>query len=603
MAEELTDRVRLALVRSGIVPDGGSSSVVVDPVPRILPGTSDIAAVSGERDASTGPTRSTPLPASATSVPSVDRDPPDSNVAAAWAGVLEVAARELAAASAAPGEWSDAALAVVVDAADRTARVLDAAKAPVLVAQERSGTWRRPGVRSFEAHRASQNREDIGTARREADAARTLTELEGGLEALARGEITTSHVQRLRVVTDKVDPEVRSELLTGESAAKVRDLAKEHDPKLFERKLEELAATRDPATVQDAHEAIRARRFLRIMPGPGGTRIEGFLDPVAGHRLQQAIEAASPRPGKDDKRPLGQRNADALETIAVATLHEGKLSPGTHVPTQVMITMTETTFLAAREHLATATHTNREAKSGAVDVEPFPLVRVQDGPLLPPADLGKLLCGSAVGRLVVDAESVPLNVGRSQRTFKSHQRRSVELRDQHCAWPDCAQIARYCEVHHLDHWAEDQGETDVHRGVLVCAFHHHELHTHDLDLVAAPRSGSRAGPALLPGDPDYEPPQYQLLPRAQTADDRRTRLAARLRQRAAANRAARSGDASPSPSPSPSPWPAPLGSGSPRRVGAQGEGVPRVMARQLDFEMPGSNIPPDVSAARGNIAS
>ncbi len=463
------------------------------------------------------------------------------DAAAAWAGVLEIAARELAAVSAAPDAWPDSARSLVVDAVDRTTRVLGAAKAPLLVAQERAGVWRRPGMRSFEAYRAKKNREDMGTARREASTARTLTELEGGLDALARGEITPSHAQRLRAVADKVDPVVRTELLTGEGAAKIRDLAREHDPKLFERKVEELAATRSPATVQDAQEAIRARRYLRIMPGPDGTRIEGLLDPVAGHRFQLAIDAASPRPGKDDDRPLGQRNADALESIAAATLAEGRFSPATQVPTQVMITMGEATFLAAREHLAAATHTrneeaaNQDAASGDAasedaDVAPFPLVRAQDGPLLPPADLGKLLCGSAVGRLVVDAEAVPLNVGRAQRTFKSHQRRTVELRDQHCAWPECAQIARFCDVHHLDHWAADHGETDIHRGILVCAFHHHELHTHDLDLVETPRSSTTAGPPRLPGDPDYEPPTYQLVPRAQTADNRRTRLAQRLRR-------------------------------------------------------------------------
>ncbi|MDQ2625221.1 MAG: HNH endonuclease [Actinomycetota bacterium] len=464
--------------------------------------------------------------------------PHASDIAAAWAGVLEVAALELARHSSAPEEWSDATRGAVVDAVDRTARVLVAAKAPVLVAQDRSGAWRSPGVRSFEAFRAAKNREDIGAARRETAAARTLTELDGGVEALARGEMTVSHARRLGSTADKVDPKVRAELLTGPVAARVRDLAKKHEPKVFERKVEELAASRHPADVQDAHEAIRARRYLRIMPGPAGTRVEGLLDPVAGHRLQLAIEAASPRPGKDDVRPLGQRNADALEAIAATILAEGTLSPATHVPTQVMITMTEATFLAAREHLAAGSHAGASAAT-------FPLVRAQDGPLLPPADLGRLLCGSAVGRLVVDADSVPLSVGRAQRTFKHHQRRTVELRDQRCAWPDCAQVARYCEVHHLDHWVEDHGETDVGRGVLVCTFHHHELHTHDLDLVVdappalpdgrRPPAGVRA--KALPGDAEYEPPRYQVVSRALTADARRSRLAARLASRAAAHRA------------------------------------------------------------------
>lgn len=459
-----------------------------------------------------------------------------------WGEVLTTAAAELVAACREPGAWDDADRAAVLEAIDRSSRALAAAKAPILVAHDEAGAWRRPGVRSFEAFRAAQSREDLGAAKRETAVARTLTALDGGVEALARGELTASHARRLHTVAEKVAPEVRAELLSGPAAAEVRALARRHEPKVFERKLEELAARRRPAAVQDAHEAIRARRFLRILPGPDGTRVEGLLDPVAGHRFQLAIEAASPRPAEDDTRTPGQRNADALEAIAAAVLAEGNLAPSHHVPTQVTITMTEETFLAAQAHLAAGSHARDDDATQA----PFPTVRVQDGPLLPPTDLGKLLCASAVGRLVVGANSAPLNVGRSQRTFKSHQRRAVELRDQHCTWPGCTQVARYCEVHHLDHWVADHGETDVNRGVLVCTFHHHELHRHDLDLVVRPRGESDgehehgATPrAALPGDPDYRPPRYELVPRAQTADERRARLVARLPRPGAARERAR----------------------------------------------------------------
>ena len=520
--------------------------------------------------------------------------------AAVWAGVLVVAAEQLAGVTGSSQSWSDAARAHVVEDLDRATRVVGAAKAPVLVAQEDSGSWRRPGVRSFEAHRAATGREDIGTTRREKDTARTLTELEGGVAAVANGEMTPSQVHHLGRVADKVDPQVRDQLLKGKGAVAVLDLAREHDPKSFARKVEELAAAQHPATVQDAQEAIRAKRYLRIMSSAAGTRIDGFFDPVAGYRLQLAIEAASPRPSAEDTRTLGQRNADALESIAATALTEGQLAPSPHVPAQVMITMTEATFLAAQDHLAAASHahetaageprpeteTGTDTRAGTeagsepehqpetepqVGVGDFPLIRAQDGPLLPPADLAKLLCGSAVGRLVVTAQGVPLNAGRSQRTFKNTLRRAVELRDQHCAWPECAQIARYCEVHHLDQWDTDHGETDVHRGVLLCTFHHHELHTHNLDLVIAtaphppgdvtsrspgdvtssstgevtPSSPSGASadspssPERLPGDPDYEPPRYELVPRAQTSDARRIRLAQRLRQDTARRRAQR----------------------------------------------------------------
>src|SRR5690606_13262198 len=100
-------------VTAGIVPDDGSCGD------------------RGPRDAAT------PARASVGTL-SVASDTADSGWAAAWAGVLEVVARELAAASAGAEGWSDAARSRVVDAVDRTTRVLGAAKAPLLVAQEQS---------------------------------------------------------------------------------------------------------------------------------------------------------------------------------------------------------------------------------------------------------------------------------------------------------------------------------------------------------------------------------------------------------------------------------------------------------------------------------
>ena len=80
-----------------------------------------------------------------------DMDPGEA--APLWAAVLEVAAEQLAATTHAPGDWSEQTRTRVIEHVGRATRVAMAAKAPVLLAQERSGTWRRPGVRSFETHR------------------------------------------------------------------------------------------------------------------------------------------------------------------------------------------------------------------------------------------------------------------------------------------------------------------------------------------------------------------------------------------------------------------------------------------------------------------
>jgi hypothetical protein len=66
--------------------------------------------------------------------------------------------------------------------------------------------------------------------------------------------------------------------------------------------------------------------------------------------------------------------------------------------------------------------------------------------------------------------SLALDIGYS-RSIPRHIRRAVQLRDRHCAWPQCDRPAVYCDIHHLRHQA-DGGETSVANCALVCQFHH-----------------------------------------------------------------------------------------------------------------------------------
>lgn len=76
---------------------------------------------------------------------------------------------------------------------------------------------------------------------------------------------------------------------------------------------------------------------------------------------------------------------------------------------------------------------------------------------------------------------------------------------------------------------EDHGHTDIDRGVLVCSFHHHELHRRDLDLV---RDGDRSDHPprgrALPGSPGFDPPSYRRVPRSTTRADRAAAKRSRL---------------------------------------------------------------------------
>jgi len=422
--------------------------------------------------------------------------------------------------------WSPETRAELLGGLDAATRSLAAAKAPVLVAQERSGAWRGPGVRSFDDARSRATRTGKGTARAEMEDARTLADLDGGATALSGGELTEDHVRRLRQRVDKLPEDRRTEVLHGD-ATQLLDLARENDAPTFARKVEDLIAAKSAKDTQDDHEDRRAARSLTVRQAPEGTHISGLLDPVAGHALRLALDAATPVPAADDTRTPALRAADALGTFAQHALDGGAFKAGAPVRPHITLTMSDETFAKARAHLRAATHTEG-ARSCDLVVAP-PVVRLDDGPLVPPSELGRILCTSEMTRLVIGADSLPLDVGRAQRLYTGQLRRAVVARDSHCSWNGCAMPARLCEVHHIDWWDDDHGHTSVDRGVLLCDYHHHEIHRRDLDVVREPVAGPPRR-RLPPGDPDYEPPVYRFPPRSHSRRERAGATQQRLRQ-------------------------------------------------------------------------
>lgn len=99
------------------------------------------------------------------------------------------------------------------------------------------------------------------------------------------------------------------------------------------------------------------------------------------------------------------------------------------------------------------------------------------GAPVPAAAVDQAICQSGTVAVTVDRSGNPLDVGRDQRLFTPRQRIALALRDGGCLWPGCDRPASYSEAHHIDPWREG-GRTDVSRGILVCRFHHMNLHHH-----------------------------------------------------------------------------------------------------------------------------
>lgn len=107
---------------------------------------------------------------------------------------------------------------------------------------------------------------------------------------------------------------------------------------------------------------------------------------------------------------------------------------------------------------------------------------VGSGPIAPET-VRRLLCAGDVCRVVVDGDSMPLDVGRRHRVATPHQRRAViAAADGCCQWPGCDAPHRWCHVHHLHDW-DDDGPTDIANLALICGHHHRLVHEGGFGLV------------------------------------------------------------------------------------------------------------------------
>lgn len=435
---------------------------------------------------------------------------------------------------------------------DRSIAALTAERAALLVAERNCGEWKKAGYPSFEAWRGQVSGEGRRVARSQLTVATVLEESTDVAEAVASGAVTLVHAEvlgRARAQAERTS----AGPLTSSDTRELVELAVGQDAETFARRVDVWVARRDCVAHDSTHEEMRRRRFLSVSHTATGTHLKGFLDVVAGQTLRIALEAAMNRPEDGDDRDYGQRCADALVDVAERAVNGGSLKGGALVRPHVSVIMTEATFVEARRELrrraaqaaaaradaentadaddprrgAASTSKNTTAVSSAdADVTatavPAPVlnapetvdpVTFEDGTPVPLVEVARILCDADLTRIVVGADDVPVNLGRTVRLYSREQRRAIIARDRGCRFAGCTKPARWCEIHHIAWWDRDQGETSLENGILLCTFHHHEVHRDNLTIRREPgrrqdvqvtRPRVRGGPAA--GAPLVTPP-------------------------------------------------------------------------------------------------
>jgi hypothetical protein len=336
---------------------------------------------------------------------------------------------------------------------------------------------------------------DAGAAREKVRVARALEALPLISAAMARGALSYSKVRALtRVATAQTEDTLLMIALHG-TAHHVETLVRR-----YRRAQQACELARE--AIQYANRGVHwfydddGSLVLRArMPAETGALLVMALE-LATRDLPQDVPRghASPDVSAETPDTLSQRRADALGCFAETWLSHGYRSLGgdSH---QIVV------------HVDSETLTHDSP--GRCEIE--------GGPSLAAATARRLSCDASVVTLIEDASGQPLDVGRKMRSIPPAIRRALRARDAGCRFPGCTHT-HYLDGHHIRHWAQG-GETKLSNLVMLCRFHHRQVHEGRIDvrrlddgaLRFVGRHGERLEDAVrMGGDADAIADQHRM---------------------------------------------------------------------------------------------
>lgn len=332
-----------------------------------------------------------------------------------------------------------------------------------------SGLARRSGSRTPEELLKSS-----GLAGRDAAVAVRVGRLAQGAgmpvlgERVLSGEVSVTAAEAIRAGLDGADAPVER---LARAAELLCEEARSTDPDRLLRLAREVRDAIDEEGVTVREELLRSRRSLRrIDTRDGMKRLIWDYDPETAGIVDEIYDrATSPRRGgprfvdaetleRSERIAKDPRTTEQLASDAFAeVLRQGAAAdPGVLVKAGA-----PSVRVIVSDHALTAGvgHGVIEGSGEAVGL----------------ATVARLACAGGFQTVTVDRHGKVLDLGREQRLYSTTQRTALAVRDGGCLWPDCDRPPSWCEAHHIDAW-RDGGRTDIDRGVLLCRYHHLQLH-------------------------------------------------------------------------------------------------------------------------------
>ncbi len=295
--------------------------------------------------------------------------------------------------------------------------------------------------------------------------------------ALASGSIVAGHVDVVADSLTKVSDTDRERVLAQADSLlrSARRLTVDQFAKHVRSEVTRLSADRGLGVF----ERQRRATFLKFWNDVDGmVHLRGAFDPERGSvllsRLEQRVEAMFH--SGDVEVPVevgpGVEPNDHRRALALVASVNGAQG-----------TSSGTVSSSVRAEIVV--HVDLDQLTGAA--REAGVITTQHGVELPVETVRRLACDAEIIPVVLNGESVPVDVGRAKRLATVHQRRALGAVYESCAIPECQVKFAHCEPHHIEYW-EHGGRTDLINLVPLCSRHHHAVHEGGWTLTFDPEA-------------------------------------------------------------------------------------------------------------------
>ena len=304
---------------------------------------------------------------------------------------------------------------------------------------------------------------DTKASRRDARIGRALADLPHTRAAFERGDLTVEQVGALV----RLDGEARLREAMRRDELGLVDAIVQAGPDRTGDVIRDWRSQqgRDQATRDDKarHRARSVRTWrddegfhhlhFRAADGMGAEAMSWFRELVEADWRRKSTH---PGDGPIDDRTREQRAADVLAqalSTAVSALADGQPRPR---PRSTLLVRVD--------------HADLVDRLGGTDL-------AHDDPVNA-ADIRQMCCDAGIARIVTKGASVVLDKGRDARLATPQQRQALATIYDSCAEPGCRTPFWACDIHHLDEFVADNGQTNLEDLVPLCPVSHRRCH-HD----------------------------------------------------------------------------------------------------------------------------